>query len=61
MAVVVYDRHGEGWDYPEADSVGLNADLALGLTDASGKIVGGFNPASWSHYAVKPNTSAGSQ
>lgn len=51
MAVVVYDRHGSGWDYPEADSVDEAGDTLY--LYAGDELVGGFNPAAWSHYAIK--------
>lgn len=52
MAVKVYDRDHKEWTY-ERGAYAEFDEIGLVIRDESDKVIGGFNPNAWTHWADK--------
>ncbi|AXC38157.1 hypothetical protein SEA_PARLIAMENT_3 [Mycobacterium phage Parliament] len=49
MAVTVYDRNGQPFEYPRGSYITVDDDQPLRIWDEDGELIGVFNQAAWTH------------
>ncbi|QGH80193.1 hypothetical protein SEA_KYMONKS1A_5 [Mycobacterium phage KyMonks1A] len=56
MAVTVYDRNGDAWEFARGRGVEVDHDYPsapLYVVGSDGFVVGGFNSQAWTHFEIK--------
>lgn len=56
MAVTVYDRNGDAWEFDRGRGVEVDHDYPsapLYVVGSDGFVVGGLNSQSWTHFEIK--------
>ncbi|AKU44873.1 hypothetical protein BARRIGA_4 [Mycobacterium phage Barriga] len=49
MAVTVYDRNGQPFEYPNGSYITVDDNQPLRIWDEDGELIGAFNQAAWTH------------
>ncbi|UVK60555.1 hypothetical protein SEA_PETERSON_4 [Mycobacterium phage Peterson] len=49
MAVTVYDRNGDPFEYPNGSYITVDGDQPLRIWDEDWELIGVFNQAAWTH------------